>query len=271
MRQLTDADGAVTDSYIYDAFGNLRDHLGNSDNRYLYAGEQYDADSGLYYLRARYYDPGSGRFLTHDPYIGNPHEPVTLHRYLYAGANPVMYGDPSGEFMSPMETLTVATIIGSVAPGIIGPYLRKNMVDNRYVTRFGLMFGKGFSGGHILYGGLMTATIWSYSNNGDVYEGNFIVAMIGAGSGFGISLASGITDFTSYQSTRIENFRGVGRISAVEAGFAPINYTVVGVVTLPDGTQFPSDGLSAAVTWKLTTYMVTAIWWLNGNVERIIP
>jgi len=53
VRQLTDADGAVTDSYIYDAFGNLRDHLGNSDNRYLYAGEQYDSGAGLYYLRAR--------------------------------------------------------------------------------------------------------------------------------------------------------------------------------------------------------------------------
>ena len=51
MRQLTDA---VTDSYIYDAFGNLKDHLGTSDNRYLYTGEQYDPDAGLYYLRARF-------------------------------------------------------------------------------------------------------------------------------------------------------------------------------------------------------------------------
>ncbi len=54
VRQLTDADGAVTDSYIYDAFGNLKDHLGTSDNRYLYTGEQYDPDAGLYYLRARF-------------------------------------------------------------------------------------------------------------------------------------------------------------------------------------------------------------------------
>ncbi len=108
VRHLTDADGTVTDSYIYDAFGNLRDHLGDSDNRYLYAGEQYDPDAGLYYLRARYYDPKSGRFLTHDPYQGRQHEPVTLHRYLYAGANPIRYADPSGEsFTSVLETLSV--------------------------------------------------------------------------------------------------------------------------------------------------------------------
>jgi len=114
VRHLTDADGTVTDSYIYDAFGNLKDHLGDSDNRYLYAGEQYDPDAGLYYLRARYYDPGSGRFMTHDPHPGNPDEPVTLHRYLYAGTNPVMYGDPSGEFMSLSEAgaafVTVTTL-----------------------------------------------------------------------------------------------------------------------------------------------------------------
>jgi len=71
-------------------------------------GEQYDPDAGLYYLRARYYDPKSGRFLTHDPYQGRQHEPVTLHRYLYAGANPIRYADPSGEsFTSVLETLSV--------------------------------------------------------------------------------------------------------------------------------------------------------------------
>ncbi len=116
VRQLTDATGAVTDSYIYDAFGNLRDHLGGSDNRYLYAGEQYDSASGLYYLRARYYDPESGRFLTHDPYPGRLNEPVTLHRYLYGNANPVMYTDPSGKFaltglLTGMNLLTRITLI----------------------------------------------------------------------------------------------------------------------------------------------------------------
>ncbi len=115
VRPLTDAAGNVTDSYIYDAFGNLRDHAGSADNRYLYAGEQYDPDAGLYYLRARYYDPANGRFMTHDLYEGNPYEPVTLHRYLYAGANPVMYADPSGKFFSvSSEYLTVMGIITSM-------------------------------------------------------------------------------------------------------------------------------------------------------------
>ena len=117
VRHLTDADGTVTDSYIYDAFGNLKDHLGDSDNRYLYAGEQYDPDAGLYYLRARYYDPESGRFMTHDPYVGNPDEPVTLHRYLYGNANPVTYIDPSGRFSSLLE-LTTSFVIRSTIRSI---------------------------------------------------------------------------------------------------------------------------------------------------------
>ncbi len=129
MRQLTDA---VTDSYIYDAFGNLKDHLGTSDNRYLYAGEQYDPASGLYYLRARYYDPGNGRFLTHDPYIGNPEQPMTLHRYLYGNANPESYVDPSGEFSiselsETMKTIAELTSICGVDTGKLLPrYLLRN-------------------------------------------------------------------------------------------------------------------------------------------------
>ncbi len=115
VRQLTDAAGNVTDSYSYDAFGNLRNHAGTSDNRYLYAGEQYDPDAGLYYLRARYYDPANGRFMTHDLYEGNPYEPVTLHRYLYAGANPVMYADPSGKQMSLAMQVNTTAIFGMLA------------------------------------------------------------------------------------------------------------------------------------------------------------
>jgi RHS repeat-associated protein len=54
-------------------------------NSYRYRGEQYDPDLGLYYLRARYYSPATGRFLSGDPEDGKPFDPKTLHKYLYAG------------------------------------------------------------------------------------------------------------------------------------------------------------------------------------------
>ena len=79
----------ATVSYDYDAFGNKINSTGTTPNNYLYRGEQWDSDLGLYYLRARYYNPPTGRFMSRDPEEGNPFDPKTLHKYLYAGGDPV--------------------------------------------------------------------------------------------------------------------------------------------------------------------------------------
>jgi RHS repeat-associated protein len=62
----------------------------------FYRGEQFDSDLALYYLRARYYNPATGRFLSRDPLDGDPTDPQSLHKYLYAGGDPVNRIDPSG-------------------------------------------------------------------------------------------------------------------------------------------------------------------------------
>ena len=98
VRMLTDEGGSVTDTYTFDAFGNLTDSTGDTENSYLYRGEQYDSFTGLYYLRARYMNPSTGTFITMDEYAGSVFEPVSLHKYLYANANPVMNSDPTGYF-----------------------------------------------------------------------------------------------------------------------------------------------------------------------------
>jgi RHS repeat-associated protein len=97
VRQLTNSAGAVTDTWEYDAFGNVLNHTGTTPNNYLYRGEQFDTDLGLYYLRARYYNPETGRFMSRDPLNGNIRIPITLHKYVYAGADSVNVEDPSGE------------------------------------------------------------------------------------------------------------------------------------------------------------------------------
>jgi RHS repeat-associated protein len=61
-----------------------------------YRGEQYDTNLGLYYLRARYYNPNTGRFLSRDPEDGKATDPATLHKYLYANGDPVNMTDPNG-------------------------------------------------------------------------------------------------------------------------------------------------------------------------------
>jgi RHS repeat-associated protein len=96
VRQLTNSAGAVTDTYEYDAFGTLLNKTGTTPNNYLYRGEQWDSVLNLYYLRARYYNPTTGRFLSRDPENGKTIEPKTLHKYLYADGDPTDKQDPTG-------------------------------------------------------------------------------------------------------------------------------------------------------------------------------
>jgi RHS repeat-associated protein len=93
---LTDSAGVVTDTYDFDAFGNLVQQTGNTPNNYLFAGEQWDPDLGLYYNRARYLNVGTGRFWSMDSYEGGSYDPSSLHKYLYVNSDPVNNSDPSG-------------------------------------------------------------------------------------------------------------------------------------------------------------------------------
>jgi len=124
VRALSDTDGQVTDTYLYDAFGNLLSKTGTTANDFLYTGEQYDANTGFYYLRARYMNPSTGTFTSPDAYAGTIFDPVSLHKYLYANANPVMNRDPSGYYtiadgvvtFSIVEILAAAVVcVGFVA------------------------------------------------------------------------------------------------------------------------------------------------------------
>ena len=98
VRGLLDDEGKLTDTYAYNAYGELTEKTGETENHFLYTGEYYDGTTNLYYLRARYMNPGTGTFISMDSYQGDLYEPVTLHKYLYANANPVKYSDPSGMF-----------------------------------------------------------------------------------------------------------------------------------------------------------------------------
>jgi len=86
---MSDGEGAITDRFSYDAFGRTRAREGLNRNPYQFTGQQVDAETGLVYLRARYYDPALGRFLSRDPVL-------TEHPYAYVGNNPANLVDPSG-------------------------------------------------------------------------------------------------------------------------------------------------------------------------------
>jgi len=138
VRSLTDASGAVTDTYTYDAFGTLISRTGTTPNEYLYAGERYDAETGMYHLRARYMDPSMGRFRTMDSYEGSVSNPRSLGKYLYVNDNPVSFTDPSGHFPSPYSQQ-----FGYAVEEEIAKIYRKDHPNNPNVT-FGAQAGIGF-------------------------------------------------------------------------------------------------------------------------------
>ncbi len=114
VRALADESGAITDTYIYDAAGLSLASAGETENVYLFNGEQFDPHVGQYYLRARYYDQNVGRFTSTDPFRGILQNPVSLHRYLFANDNPVSFADPTGQ-VTALEVAFDLTILGVLA------------------------------------------------------------------------------------------------------------------------------------------------------------
>jgi RHS repeat-associated protein len=96
VSNLTTPAGAIQARYQYDAFGNQRAQAGSSYNRFTFTGHEQDQETNLYYFKARFYDPDTGRFLNQDPYLGDINTPPSLHRYLYAYSNPLVYIDLTG-------------------------------------------------------------------------------------------------------------------------------------------------------------------------------
>ena len=83
-----------TQPWGYDVFGAVRNLTGSQPNDFTFAGEQVDGSTGLQYLRARYYDMQTGRFLSIDPLTHGSQ--WHGHRYAYAEGNPVWFVDRAG-------------------------------------------------------------------------------------------------------------------------------------------------------------------------------
>lgn len=128
---LTDADGNLQGTVKYDAYGVEFDQSGNmalpdsAGGDFRFHGQWKDAVSGLYYLRARDYDPVSGRFLSTDPAEPDLREPESINRYAFANSNPYWYLDPSGRFtlISVNISLNIQATLRSIAINIAKDYL----------------------------------------------------------------------------------------------------------------------------------------------------
>jgi RHS repeat-associated protein len=167
---LLDGSGNTQATYTFDSHGNVTSKTGSANTPFEYTGQYTDSESGLQYLRARYYDPSTAQFITTDPLVASTGEP-----YAYATDSPLNVADPFGlgctvflrldcavhsvatAFTSyagqvrPPDYVTVS--LGYVYP-LIGP-IGLGAAANVTVTRNGVVYG-GLGGGPGISGGSVT-------------------------------------------------------------------------------------------------------------------
>jgi len=101
VRQVIDMSGSVKRNYTYSPFGQLLESgtaQGAPNNPFMFTGQWFDDEISQYSLRARMYDPVLMRFTARDRVFGIFEEPITLHKYLYCGNDPINRIDPDGRF-----------------------------------------------------------------------------------------------------------------------------------------------------------------------------
>jgi len=127
-RLLTDAMGAITATFTFDPSGNMTSSTGTAATPLLYAGQYRDAESGFYYLRARYYDPSTAQFLSRDPAAA-----VTGSPYGYGYDNPLGHVDPTGLDAWGVDASTVVSgfsvALGTAGSLLADPHRRAQILD----------------------------------------------------------------------------------------------------------------------------------------------
>jgi RHS repeat-associated protein len=125
VRVLLDAASAIAtvagvrQLFNYDAYGNaVGFNISQAATTLLYNAQQTDAATGLQYLRARYYNPGTGNFTSLDPFAGKSTSPLSYNKYLYTQGDPVNGYDPTGQDFSLPAALAVLSTAAADVPGL---------------------------------------------------------------------------------------------------------------------------------------------------------
>jgi RHS repeat-associated protein/uncharacterized repeat protein (TIGR01451 family) len=181
VSEVLDNSGSVVDRLIYDSFGHLVSQTdAAAGSRYGFAGREFDAETGLYFNRSRFYDPTTGRFLNEDSsrFAGGD-----ANLYRYVGNNPVSQSDPTGHFVLNLAAGGIGAVIGGGFGLIVGGY--QNGVKGAFKG-----LAAGAAGGFV--GGIAFNPILGTAVSAGLGLGTATV-VAGAGSGLLSGTASGLT------------------------------------------------------------------------------
>jgi len=123
VTDITDNSGIVKQHYTYSAFGEIESQLDvNFIQSYTFTGREFDSETGLYFYRARHYDPATGRFLQEDPisFAGGD-----VNFYAYVKNHPIVSTDPSGLFVSRVHNRITNNAAIAAGCSTLAPRLRK--------------------------------------------------------------------------------------------------------------------------------------------------
>ena len=131
------ADGTAANEYDYDVFGNIIKETELVANPYKYAGYYHDSETGYYYLRTRYYDPNTARFIAEDTFNGYYTDPLSLNKYTYVHNCPTIYHDPDGMAFTDVANLmngwsklkTLGKKVQAFAKGLEKPFAKRDPLN----------------------------------------------------------------------------------------------------------------------------------------------
>ncbi|MNO32897.1 tRNA(Glu)-specific nuclease WapA precursor [compost metagenome] len=251
--QIVDTNGTVVNSYSYDVWGNIANQTEGISNSFKYAGEIYDQETGLYYLRARYYDPSIGRFINEDTVEGQIDNPLSLNLYTYVHNNPLRYTDFSGHIPTPIEAAVMAGNIYDATSNdygnkLSGGWALENILTNDEGLKIGVYLRVKEDG----------TTEYSLVNKGTSTKGdwgnNFQQPF-----GFSDDMEDSISESTNFVKTHKDNeITMVGHSKGgAEAAANAVATNRNAILFNPASVVLKSYGLSSS-TYKanMTTYIV---------------
>ena len=276
---LLDSNGNIMVKYKYDAFGmckalserdieiTVSNHIGTL-NPFRYRSYYFDTETNLYFLKTRYYDPETGRFITIDDisYL-DPESINGLNLYAYCGNNPVNCVDPTGEF--PIVALIVGTVVGALAGGITSAFSSGIINGNTGWALFGdilagTLIGAALGAATVLGGLVATGAISAMTGVVSLGISTITSYMIGMGSyiishrlkGESVTLSEAASYGVTIAVKSIFNF-GIGYLYGISGNWNTLNqgvYTNMLNEFREAGHGFLKSVLGAAASYFITSW-----------------